>query len=152
MRGSRGSALGDLLSLAGQGPFCLSAMPTLPRHGPSDESSQEFRYGSYVPHLTVSRLQMIVYRSGQALDMRSLNGTIVNGRFLRYSFDYYLKDKDIVALLSAFRVSLIGPTYLPFVAPAAPSVQLPPSDAWGVLIDGRARTTTPITKARLFLD
>jgi pSer/pThr/pTyr-binding forkhead associated (FHA) protein len=95
---------------------------------------------------------MIVYRSGQALDMRSLNGTIVNGRFLRYSFDYYLKDKDIVALLSAFRVSLIGPTYLPFVAPAAPSVQLPPSDAWGVLIDGRARTTTPITKARLFLD
>jgi hypothetical protein len=32
--------------VAGQGPFCLFAMPTLPRQGPSDESSQEFRYGS----------------------------------------------------------------------------------------------------------
>jgi hypothetical protein len=44
MRGSRGSPLCDPLSLAGQRPFGSSsvAVPTLPRQGPSDESSQEF--------------------------------------------------------------------------------------------------------------
>ena len=43
MRGSRGSPLGDPLSLAGQDPFRSSslAMPTLPRQGPSDENSEE---------------------------------------------------------------------------------------------------------------
>ena len=48
MRGSRGSPLRDPLSLAGQHPFrsSSSAMPTLPRQGPSDGNSQEFRGGS----------------------------------------------------------------------------------------------------------
>ena len=41
--GSRGSPLGDPLSLAGRGPcrFSSSAMPTLPRQDPSDGNSAE---------------------------------------------------------------------------------------------------------------
>jgi FHA domain len=113
-------------------------------------NTSEIRNFVDIPYDTVSRIQMIAFKSGQALDARSLNGTIVNGRFLRYGSDYYLQDKDIVAFagVSAFQVSLTGP-----FAPAPQSAQLLSPHAWGVLIDGHLRTTTPITKIeRLFLE
>jgi hypothetical protein len=67
MRGSRGSPLGDPLSLAGQGPFLSSAMPTLPHQGPSDESSQEFRDGSQKFESSSCRVEMLA--GGEAVSL-----------------------------------------------------------------------------------
>jgi pSer/pThr/pTyr-binding forkhead associated (FHA) protein len=107
-----------------------------------------------IPHPVVSRLQILVFNNGQSLDLRSLNGTILNGRFMRYGADYLLHDQDILAIsgVSAFRVYLTGPSYIPFVTKKPQEVHPLPADAWGMLIDGSTRTISTLTEPPFFLN
>lgn len=79
MRGSRGSPLGEPLSLVGQGPrrSSSSAMPTLPRQGPSDENSEETRSESRKFRPSTCGVEMPA--GGEAL-LPYLHGTPLPGR------------------------------------------------------------------------
>src|SRR5262249_31725701 len=69
--------------------------------------------------LTVSRWHLILSRNLHASDMRSLNGTTINARFLRYANEQEVKNGDLIVIagVSAFRFSTIEPYYVPFLRP-----------------------------------
>jgi hypothetical protein len=84
IRGPRGSPLCDPSSLAGQRPFgsSSSAMPTLPRQGPSDESSQEFHDESEKFESSTCGVEMLA--CGETLPAlpawRALAGPVTSGQ------------------------------------------------------------------------
>jgi hypothetical protein len=130
---------GDLYAL--RGPAAIIGRKKLP-----------IQNSIMIPDEVVSRLQMLVFENGQSLDLRSLNGTVLNGRFMRYAVDYVLHDEDIFAIagVSAFQAYMTGPSYIPFVSKRPkPALAL---GTWGLLIDGRARTVTAVREPPFFLD
>jgi hypothetical protein len=94
----------------------------------------------------VSRWHVVVARNHQAFDMRSLNGTTVNGRFLRYSVPRKLEDGDLITIagVEPFRFSVVARTYIPFPGPNVPQSEPLPAGTWGVLMDGASRGITPL--------
>jgi hypothetical protein len=100
----------------------------------------------------VSRWHLMVSRDLQAFDMRSLNGTTINARFLPYGYRQEVKDGDLIAIagLAPFRFSRIEPYYIPSLPRAAPKSSVP-ADAWAILIDGPSRMVSPLTESDYFL-
>jgi FHA domain len=101
----------------------------------------------------VSRLHLFVSRDHFAYDIRSLNGTTINGRFLPYGKKRQLRDGDLTTIAGAasFRFSTIEPSYLPFRRRAAPETPPLPDEVWAILIDGASRTGIPLTDSNYFL-
>jgi FHA domain len=102
---------------------------------------------------TVSRLHLIVSQDHMADDVRSLNGTTVNARFLRYSNQRQLRDGDVVTVagMASFRYSTIEPWYNPLARPPAPVILALIERAWAIFIDGAKRTVTPLLDREYFL-
>jgi pSer/pThr/pTyr-binding forkhead associated (FHA) protein len=101
-----------------------------------------------VEELVVSRLHLLVSKKwarAWAWDMRSLNGTTVNAQFLRYSWPVNLKQGDLIALagVALFRFSDAKGSFIPFLQRSPPRPSTLAQGAWGILIDGATRTTTP---------
>ena len=79
----------------------------------------------------VSRRHLAIYRDRVAEDLRSLNGTTINGNFLRYGDLRPLSDGDIISL-AHYRV-------LQFKVQRPEPLDVP-VDAWGILIDNPSKT------------
>ena len=87
----------------------------------------------------VSRLHLIVYRDGRALDVRSSNGTTVNGRFLRYGRGTQQLHPGDVAVIGGTAILRYAPIHYPFWhvwTPGAPNRS--PMSGWAMLVEGRA--------------
>ena len=99
----------------------------------------------------VSRLHFWIRRDLNAIDLRSLNGTTVNGRFLEYGKAITLRDGDLVALggIGPFRIQRLRPSPFPFLGSSAKDQ--PPASGWAILLDGAARSMTELTSDRYFL-
>jgi hypothetical protein len=112
-----------------------------------------FRSQISVEPAVVSRLHLFVSRDHFAYDIRSLNGTTINGRFLPYYEEKQLRDGDLITIAGVvpFRFSRIEPSYLPFRRRAAPENPPLPDEVWAVLIDGASRTGIPLIGRDYFL-
>jgi hypothetical protein len=85
----------------------------------------------------ISRLQVLITRNLRLLDVRSVWGTTVNARFSPYGIETPLSKGDLIALSG---VTLFG-----FSMPRGSASFPPPADgAWGLLVDGRQKTITPL--------
>jgi hypothetical protein len=96
---------------------------------------------------TVSRWHLIISRDHlHASDMRSLYGTTINARFLRYANEQELRNRDLIVIagVSAFRFLTIEPYYVPFLQPGVAQSQPLPAETWAVLMDGASKTVVPL--------
>ena len=115
-----------------------------------------------LPSKVVSRLHVFISKAVRengetffrADDMRSLNGTTINARFLRYGDFRELRTGDLVALagVAAFRFQEKEPSYVPFWEPIPPHGREMPQGAWAILIDGVTRSAVPLFNERVFLN
>jgi hypothetical protein len=115
-----------------------------------------------LPSLVVSRLHVFISKAlrangetfFRAEDMRSLNGTTINARFLRYGSMRELRTGDLVALagVAAFRFQEKKPSYVPFWEPVPPHGREMPQGAWAILIDGATRSAVPLYNTHFFLN
>jgi hypothetical protein len=99
----------------------------------------------------VSRLHFWIRRDLNAIDLRSLNGTTVNGRYLEYGKATTLRDGDLVALggIGPFRIQRLRPSPFPFLGSSAKDQA--PASGWAILLDGTTRSTTELTGDHYFL-
>jgi pSer/pThr/pTyr-binding forkhead associated (FHA) protein len=112
-----------------------------------------FRSQIHLDPNVVSRWHLLVSRGNVAFDMRSLNGTTINARFLQYSDGQPIKNGDLVAIAGtgAFRFSTIEPYYIPLIPRAFPKQSPVPDETWAILLDGASRTATPLIDHDYFL-
>lgn len=99
----------------------------------------------------ISRLHMLINKDRRAIDMRSINGTTINARFLPYGESQSLNDGDLVVLagIAPFRFNQITyPWYA--LAPYEPA-NMEASPGWGTLIDGKNRTSYVLQSDAYFL-
>jgi Novel STAND NTPase 1/FHA domain len=106
-----------------------------------------------VPEMTASRLHLFVSRDRLAQDVRSLNGTMINARFLRYSVERELKHGDLITIagVAPFRFSVAEPSLVPFLPPSVPESSPSAKSVWAILIDGASRTIIPLIDGNYFL-
>ena len=84
----------------------------------------------------ISRLHIFVTRELRVIDMRSRNGTGINGLLLRYGIGARLNDKDIITLADIKAL---------LFSKSQPKVQKIPANAWGILINNNSRQYTYLT-------
>lgn len=78
------------------------------------------------PHMTVSRRHAVLNYTGKTLeDLRSRNGTTVNGNVLRYGVTHALKDLDVITLANLI------PLQFSERIPIVPDI---PKGTWGICI------------------
>jgi FHA domain len=102
------------------------------------------------PDHYVSRIHLIVYRDGRALDVRSSNGTTVDGHFLRYGLGAHKLHPGDVAVIAGTEILRYAPIHYPFWhvwTSAAPNRR--PTRGWAVLVEGRA--TRPLSGRPYFI-
>jgi hypothetical protein len=93
----------------------------------------------------------VVSRDLLAFDMRSLNGTTIDGRFLQYGDHQGIAHGDLITIagIAPFRFSTIERSYFPFFRPPAPEYSSSPDVAWAILLDGGSRRTIPLVDGLL---
>lgn len=93
---------------------------------------------SLLPNV-VSRIHLFITREGKAIDMRSLNGTVINGEFLTYGEVRWLTDGDHIVLADIAPFEFRRVTYwLQIWAPPVERRIVPPG-AWAMVIDAGER-------------
>ena len=100
----------------------------------------------------VSRLHLLVLPDGRASDLRSLYGTTVNGRFLKYGDPpRRLEPGDVVVLagIVPLRYKPVEYSRLQFWTPTLSGKSVP---GWAVLVDGGARAVHSIQRPGKFVD
>ena len=99
----------------------------------------------------VSRLHFWIRRDLHAIDLRSLNGTTVNGRFLEYGKTATLRDGDLVALggIGPFRIERLKPSPVPLLGSSVKDRR--PASGWAIFLDGTTRSATELTNSHYFL-
>jgi hypothetical protein len=99
----------------------------------------------------VSRLHVSIEPDLDMVDLRSLNGTTVNARFLPYGQTKSLHGGDLVALAGAalYRIEPLHYSGVPFVD--ASFRDAAPAPGWGIFVDGDARATTPLTRSTYYV-
>jgi conflict system STAND superfamily ATPase/FHA domain-containing protein len=112
-------------------------------------STKEFTNTISLSPQTISRMHLMILRGLVAIDLRSLNGTTVNARFLPYGSSRVLKDGDIVVLagIAPFRIHAKGYSILSLTT--APISDSSPPSGWGILIDGNSKTVLSLAEKRL---
>lgn len=132
-------ATGRVQELAGSQAFIGRNVPNYPQ----SDVDLGTRY--------VSRLHFWIRSDLRAIDLRSRNGTTVNGRFLQYGQATTLRDGDIVAFggIGPFRITALRPSPLPFTAPSIKDRR--PASGWASFLDGNARTVSELTGSRYFV-
>jgi hypothetical protein len=98
---------------------------------------------------SISRFHLTISKDAYAVDMRSLFGTTINGKFLRYAESRQLQNGDLIVLggTAAFRYQPIE--YQPWdffgqFLNGARGAAGPSARGWGLLIDGRTRRVTSL--------
>jgi len=102
---------------------------------------------------TISRIHVMMFRNGKALDMRSRNGTTVNASFLRYGDALDLKHGDVLTLagLAPFRYHEIKHGPFQFWEPLIVRAARPPANAWALVLDGLTREVTYLSSDVYYL-
>ena len=138
------AALGDLST--GRVHELTGAQAYIGRNAPNYPQSEVDLRTRYV-----SRLHFWIRRDLNAIDLRSLNGTTVNGRFLEYGKAVTLRDGDLIALggIGPFRIDRLRPSPFPFLGSSMKDRR--PASGWAIFLDGATRTTTELTSDRYFL-
>jgi FHA domain len=129
-------------------------------------NNSQISIGRYIPHdlkefelLWISRLHMsIIYfpETGKivAFDMRSKNGTTINGKYLLYGQFEEIKDGDIITIagISPFQICRINyPTKKRFEI-VNPEIRDQPNPfGWGLLIDGEKKKFQYLDSDEYFL-
>ena len=105
-----------------------------------------------IPNTFVSRLHLAISRTLDVTDLRSLNGTTLNGSPLPYGQSQPLREGDLVVLAGVTLLEFHPLRYsrLQLWTPAPPPASVP--SGWGLLIDGAARRARPLTCQRCFLE
>ncbi|MDQ5821554.1 MAG: FHA domain-containing protein [Actinomycetota bacterium] len=88
---------------------------------------------------SVSRTQLLVYRSGRAIDLRSLLGTTVNGRFVEYGQGAVpLRPGDVIVVggVGVLRYQRVEYPIWHVWTPAPPKQD--PAEGWALLVTGRS--------------
>jgi len=99
-------------------------------------STDDFHNQISVWPRVVSRIHLFISENrSTAVDMRSLNGTTVNGDFLPYGDSRRLEDGDILVLASVapFRFQRIN--YFPFQLWVPPITEKQSPSGWGMLVE-----------------
>jgi hypothetical protein len=91
----------------------------------------------------ISRRHLIIRRDLSVEDLRSRNGTSINGKMLRHGTSQRLADKDIITL------SNIRP--LQFLTRQPTNKFVVPKEAWGIFIDNRTKNYQYLTRAQYSL-
>jgi hypothetical protein len=100
----------------------------------------------------VSRIHMMIFRNFNAIDIRSLYGTTVNGNFLQYGKQAQLEEGDVIVLAGVAAFLFHPLKYDPWqYFWRAPLSDGPPPTGWGLLIDGKRRQIFPLTKNEVFI-
>ena len=109
-------------------------------------STKDFPHALDFPTRIVSRIHLFLTKDLTAFDMRSLNGTTVNARFLLYGEPQHIEDGDVFVLagIGPLRFSTIEYGPLQFWTPQPTT--LDPPKGWGLLIDGKTKTVLELTK------
>jgi hypothetical protein len=112
-----------------------------------------FKSQIHLEPTVVSRWHLVVSRDLLAFDMRSLNGTTINGRFLQYGDHQGITDGDLITIagFAPFRFSTIERSYFPFFRPPAPRSSPLPDAAWAILMDGGSRRAIPLVDDAYYL-
>lgn len=100
----------------------------------------------------ISRLHLFIFRNLVAIDMRSRNGTTINAEFLPYGYSKKIENGDLIVLagVASFQFYKIEYASASF---ATPEKQLPhpPTESWGILIDGKSKIYTYLDADQYFL-
>lgn len=86
-------------------------------------------------HNLVSRIHLFLKRDLSTLDMRSLTGTTVNGKPLRYGYSTKLEDQGIIVLADIAPFQFHKIEYSPFQFWTPTIRNSPPPPGWGILIN-----------------
>ena len=106
---------------------------------------------SFVPG-SVSRFHLLLTRTLTVMDLRSMNGTSVNGEFLYYGKERKIAEGDILVFadLAATRIGTV--TYGRFqLWPARIDNEEVPDGSWAILIDGKNRKVSYLQGPMYFL-
>jgi Novel STAND NTPase 1/FHA domain len=100
----------------------------------------------------VSRIHLMIFNNFNAVEVRSLYGTTVNGEFLQYGEQARLEDGDVIVLagVAAFVFHPLTYQAWQYFWRAPLSDQAPPT-GWGLLIDGKRRVVFPLTQDEVFI-
>jgi hypothetical protein len=92
------------------------------------------------------------FNNFNAIDVRSLYGTTVNGEFLEYGQQAHFKDRDVIVLAGVAAFVFHPLTYQPwqYFWRTPLSDEAPPA-GWGLLIDGKRRLIFPLTQDDVFV-
>lgn len=91
----------------------------------------------------VSRRHLVIRRDLSVEDLRSRNGTSINGKVLRYGVSQRLVDKDIITLAN------IRP--MQFLTRQPRNKFVVPKEAWGIFIDNQTKSYQYLTRAQYSL-
>jgi hypothetical protein len=100
----------------------------------------------------VSRIHLYISKNlSRAVDMRSLNGTTINGEFLLYGSSRKLEDGDVIVLADIAPFQFQSVKYFPFQfwVPSIKYLQSP--SGWGMLIDDTSKTIHYLNEDTYFL-
>lgn len=100
----------------------------------------------------VSRIHMMVFHNRNAIDVRSLFGSTVNGEFLPYGEERQLTTGDIVVLggIAVFAFQPLEYRWWQYFV-RTPLADAPPPRAWALLIDGKRRLVFPLAQDEVFV-
>ena len=103
---------------------------------------------------SVSRIHMMIFRNFNAIDLRSLYGTTVNGVFLPYGDQLQLEEGDVVVLagIAAFFFHPLDYAPWQYFWPTPLTDNASPT-GWGLLIDSKRRLVfpLPLTQREVFV-
>src|SRR5262249_31768909 len=96
-----------------------------------------------VPDRYVSRPHMLLYRDGRAIDVRSLNGSTIDTRFLRYGVTNQKLRDDAVIVTGGAAVFVYRRLHHPFwrIWPTS-AHDRPPAEGWALVVDGNGSVRT----------
>jgi hypothetical protein len=100
----------------------------------------------------ISRIHLMIFHNRNAIDVRSLYGTTVNGEFLEYGRQARFENGDVIVLAGVAAFVFRPLTYHAWQY----FWRTPPSDdaapaGWGLLIDGKRRLVFPLTQDEVFI-
>ena len=97
----------------------------------------------------ISRIHFFITRELRGLEMRSLNGTTVNARFLPYGQSCKLQDGDILVIAGIAPFQITNPDIsLPTLGRLrSKNLSSPIPGTWGMLVDGKSRGVTYLNQS-----